>query len=911
MPIFKLVYDRQKRASKTKEGSVELRITFNRVQRHVTTGVRVLPSQWKDGRVVKRVDALEVQRELDLFVASARKVVCELMERGELDMGSIVSVIGGRQRRSAVERVPDRVVLLDFFRERMAVRVHGRSRDSRDRYERFLRWFEQWGGMVTMGDVTELNIVRMDEALAARGMKAYSKWQNYHRFLNSFIIDAVDAGLLRRNPYRGVHICKEQSRGGIGKYLTREELGRLECLNPPTLFLRHALDLFVFQTYTCLSYVDMVGFDAGKVDELFGRMAEKPFEEFSEGERTLWQKIKATVRRLLDKFLGTLKLPKWFTLGDNELRYILWRSKERLERGKEHPIDLARDIVQREELGLTDEARYNMGEVSEPSFAARRDRAVKEHDYVHPGLNSAEVKVVSIKERTPFDTSKKTKALKEDVVAYANEHNIIGTMTEEETKGKGQISISKTSIEKMVDDSATSKSVDKDTHLAVIPQLREIIAESVMAETHPDYNKGEDGKRSPENGYNPDNLIHRCFGAISVDGQEYRVKLTLKETSGNRKSKKAYSYEVTKIEVLDGQTTKPLSVSSRKSNTPNGVGSHPQPKVGSSYPLANLLQNVEKSHDSGKKLLEQSEIADESADFDNPLTLDRSSELDGSRSTADLYRDPDETEDISPDGATSPSPQHNSRERGSAFGLDDIWNDQSLGLRERMTAAATRLANNHREDKTLLNDAMRAIGENLADLSKSMLGRPRKKDLTDAERRSIGSQVGKAARERMRFDVTTVKRVSDLARVLLSSGYIKNTTSGEIRRLLSAVKNSVGHDDIEDSVQDVMDIMVDNQLRHAEDTLRGLEAIRGSKVDARGVEVQGELDPAGQTMMEAFKEGRRLTREALEEEIGKELDRMSSESASVRERAENACGRQPDCRLFFPISPTWSFSALS
>ena len=31
-----------------------------------------------------------------------------------------------------------------------------------------------------------------------------------------------------------------------------------------------------------------------------------------------------------------------------------------------------------------------------------------------------------------------------------------------------------------------------------------------------------------------------------------------------------YAYEVTKIEVLDGQTTKPLSVSSRKSNTPNG-----------------------------------------------------------------------------------------------------------------------------------------------------------------------------------------------------------------------------------------------------------------------------------------------------------------------------------------------------
>ena len=202
-----------------------------------------------------------------------------------------------------------------------------------------------------------------------------------------------------------------------------------------------------------------------------------------------------------------------------------------------------------------------------------------------------------------------------------------------------------------------------------------------------------------------------------------------------------------------------------------------------------------------------------------------------------MYRDPDETE--------------------------DIWNDQSLGLQERITAAATRLTNNHRDNKTLRNDAMRAIGGNLSDLRKAM---------------SL----------QRTFDMTTVKRVADLARVLMNNGYLNGLTQQEVKRLLAAVKNSVGHNDIEGDVQKVMDIMVDNQLKHAEDTLHELEAIRGSKVDARGVEVQGQLDPAGQVMMEAFKDGRRLTREALEEEIGKVLDRMSSESESVRADAENA-----------------------
>ena len=547
------------------------------------------------------------------------------------------------------------------------------------------------------------------------------------------------------------------------------------------------------------------------VDELFGRLAEKPFEDFSEGERTLWQKIKATVRRLLDKFLGSLKLPKWFELGDNELRYILWRSKERLERGKEHPIDLARDIVKREELGLTDEARYNMGDVAEPSFASRRDRAVKEHGYVHPGLNSAEVKVVSIKEKSPFDTSKKTKALKEDVVAYANEHGIIGTMTEEETKGKGKVTISKASIEKMVDDSATGKSVDKDTHLSITPQLREVIAESLMAETHPDYNKGRDGKRSPENGYNPDNLIHRCYGAISIDGQEYLVKLTLKENP-SQTSRKAYTYEVTKIELLDSTDGERTGLSS--SYQSNSNGSHTS-KVNALVPVAvaKVIKNVEKSYDTGKKLLDESKLADESTD---------------------LYRDPDDT--------------------------DDVWTDGSLGLQERITAAATRLANNHRDNKTLRNDAMRAIGGNLSDLRKAM---------------SL----------QRTFDMTTVKRVADLARVLMNNGYLNGLTQQEVKRLLAAVKNSVGHNDIEGDVQKVMDIMVDNQLKHAEDTLHELEAIRGSKVDARGVEVQGQLDPAGAHTMKVFKKTRGWEKTDIEEAISEAQQRMGSSDVAVADEA--------------------------
>ena len=101
-PTLTLMFDRRKRASKTKEGNIELRITFNRVKRYVTTGVRVFPREWKNGAVVNRLDAYELQRTLDQFVAHARKVINNLMERGELDMQRIVATpIGADNRREA------------------------------------------------------------------------------------------------------------------------------------------------------------------------------------------------------------------------------------------------------------------------------------------------------------------------------------------------------------------------------------------------------------------------------------------------------------------------------------------------------------------------------------------------------------------------------------------------------------------------------------------------------------------------------------------------------------------------------------------------------------------------------------------------------------------------------------------
>lgn len=262
-PFYKLIFDRRRRASSTKEGSVELRITYNGIQRFVTTGVRCLPKQWKNDQIINRFDATEVQNTLDLFVFQTRKIVNELLQQGSLDMNTLVSDINRKLSRQASVNVPETRLLMDYMRERTAIRKFGRKQDTQERYDRFLRWFENWGGMVTLSDLTEMNILRMDAALG--DMQSYSKWHNYHRFLNSFILDAIDDGLMKRNPYKSIHIDKEPTKDALEKYLTKEEFERIAQLSLPVNYLQHAQDLFIFQTYTCLAYTDLADFNPDNI----------------------------------------------------------------------------------------------------------------------------------------------------------------------------------------------------------------------------------------------------------------------------------------------------------------------------------------------------------------------------------------------------------------------------------------------------------------------------------------------------------------------------------------------------------------------------------------------------------------------------------------------------------------------
>lgn len=130
--------------------------------------------------------------------------------------------------------------------------------------------------------------------------------------------------------------------------------------------------------------------------------------------------------------------------------------------------------------------------------------------------------------------------------------NIVRTYNDEETGGKGEINISNTAVGKYLSEKAIDKSISKDVHMSVLKVLPSVLRESVDAYQHGDRKK-VNNVRSEKFGINPDVMIHRCFGAVNIGGNVYGVKITLKENVKTRENKKLYSYEATKIELLDGK----------------------------------------------------------------------------------------------------------------------------------------------------------------------------------------------------------------------------------------------------------------------------------------------------------------------------------------------------------------------
>lgn len=269
-------------------------------------------------------------------------------------------------------------------------------------------------------------------------------------------------------------------------------------------------------------------------EEYIAGLAEKGFS--GRENRTLFGKIK-------DFFLDMLsraKIALGFNIGDNELRYMLWRTYQmRTSRGI---LAKANDMAIQQEL--------KVGNFREDQLRGRN------------GFTENDIAEME----TPILESRGTFAKLADAEKWAKE-NLQGKTFVNSFTGD-EINISGHSIKEMLAPKF-SKAINEKTHMAAIMSVPDFIETGIPAEIHKDtHGRGYD--------------VMRLYNAIVIDGEPYRVKSTVKRyVDGDR----YYTYEIQEMELLKGTQTTAL-----------GLDDSSRPQLQSSITGANLLKGVKKTN---------------------------------------------------------------------------------------------------------------------------------------------------------------------------------------------------------------------------------------------------------------------------------------------------------------------------
>ena len=258
-----IIHNRLKRGTPQKAVSVEFRFSYKSERKYISTGIKVIPSQWsKNGcRVIKHKDADALNERLAALKERAEAVVNKMSREGCTDLSVVPILFNGEEDK--------RMTFLEYCKKRRNERKV--CEHTKKRYDVFIKFLEDWGYICTFGDCNVAKVRAMDEYLHKEG-KAQSTIYDYHKYLKLFINDAVVDGLIEKNPYKFLpfHIGKGEKQ--YVDCITEEQFCAIKALNISTPHIQQARDLFLFQCYTGMAYSDLQSFDYSNCEETGGKV---------------------------------------------------------------------------------------------------------------------------------------------------------------------------------------------------------------------------------------------------------------------------------------------------------------------------------------------------------------------------------------------------------------------------------------------------------------------------------------------------------------------------------------------------------------------------------------------------------------------------------------------------------------
>ena len=243
-------YCRNSKTDKKGKAPIEIGLTLNGKRTFIGTPRKETPATFKKAMAAKRDNPIkEYCSTMELNINSA---ITELMKAGTpVTPGNIKILVqtGGIKNYTIGNLFDD---YLDYYKKRIGVDL---TQGAYRKFELSKELFFQKSGMKENDNVTALtNLVVINYYAELRKSYKSASSASYMAKLKTLVKFGMDNGKITVNPFATVKIRREKP---IIEVLTEKELDTLKNLNIENNSLRNIRDMFLFQSYSGLSYSDM------------------------------------------------------------------------------------------------------------------------------------------------------------------------------------------------------------------------------------------------------------------------------------------------------------------------------------------------------------------------------------------------------------------------------------------------------------------------------------------------------------------------------------------------------------------------------------------------------------------------------------------------------------------------------
>jgi len=256
---LRFIFDRLKQASDTKKGllQIEVRLSGTNKCKLISAGIHLTKNQFspKNGFTCKNhPNALAITgqgaslfRKMEAFVLSDK---CKNLE----------DIKNWNKSKEETQSV------IEFMKEQLA--KSNPTQATHEHHSALIRKLEEFGKIKFFSDINYMNIVNFDLFLKANGVKESSTLNKRHSTFRQYIKKAVYMNLCSKDPY--FEFKMPAKKGKEPTFLEQSEIDKILNYNPINKKLQQVKDLFVFQMFTGLAFVDLMQFSHDYISEIDG-----------------------------------------------------------------------------------------------------------------------------------------------------------------------------------------------------------------------------------------------------------------------------------------------------------------------------------------------------------------------------------------------------------------------------------------------------------------------------------------------------------------------------------------------------------------------------------------------------------------------------------------------------------------